>query len=234
MLLSQMWVSWPARNDVNGIDGLLAMAHGARGVGGVTLWNPATKTVTHSLTGAGGWLRGISWSPDGQWLAIGGEDGIVRIQEVETAEVAVTLGTDSKPVWSVAWSPDGRRLAAGNTGSEGPPRLGGTITVWETPVRVLAGERAIARARSFEITLIDRRVATPAASKPAHVATVFTADGAYDRRHPPARDQINHATRLTGEPSHPRSTLRGPPIASSSERQRALNPGWRNSDVRPR
>jgi WD40 repeat protein len=125
-LLSQMYVSWPARNDVNGITwsrlgGLLAMAHGARGVGGVTLWNPATKTVAHSLTGAGGWLRGISWSPDGQWLAIGGEDGNVRIQEVETAEVVVTLGTDSKPVWSVAWSPDGRRLAAGNTYRRGQP-----------------------------------------------------------------------------------------------------------------
>jgi WD40 repeat protein len=183
-LVGRMYVSWPARNDVNGVTwsppgGLVAMAHGARGVGGVTLWNPATGTVAHTLTSAGGWLRGISWSPDGQWLAVGGEDGTVRVQDVTTSEIAATLPTDSKPVWSVAWSPDGRRLAAGNTGTAGPPRVGGTITVWEEPVRVLQADSATARARAVETELLARRVTTPAASRPTSIATVFTEGGAY-------------------------------------------------------
>lgn len=74
-MMAKMYVSWPARNDVNGITWsphgqLVAMAHGARGTGGLTLWNPNAGTATLSLSNAGGWLRGISWSPDGQWLAV--------------------------------------------------------------------------------------------------------------------------------------------------------------------
>jgi hypothetical protein len=181
---AKMYVSWPSRNDVNGVTWspqgrVIAMAHGARGSGGVMLWNPVTGTVAQTLTNAGGWLRGISWSPDGRWLAVGGEDGNVRIQNLETSELAATLQTDSKPVWSVAWSPDGQRLAAGNTGTAGPPIVGGTVAVWEEPVPVLLGQRASARARALETMLLERRVVTPAASRPSAVASVFKEGGAY-------------------------------------------------------
>ena len=49
-MVGKMYVSWPARNDVNGITWspqgrVVAMAHGARGAGAVMLWNPATGTV---------------------------------------------------------------------------------------------------------------------------------------------------------------------------------------------
>jgi dipeptidyl aminopeptidase/acylaminoacyl peptidase len=183
-MLAKMYVSWPSRNDVNGVTWsplgqLVAMAHGARGSGGLTLWNPSAGTSTLTFTNAGGWLRGISWSPDGQWLAVGGEDGNVRILNIETSAVAVTLPTDSKPIWSVAWSPDGRRLAAGNTGATGPPRAGGTITVWEGPVPVLFGQRAGARRRGLEALLLERRVVTPVASKPKSPAAVFKEGGVY-------------------------------------------------------
>lgn len=192
-MVAKMYVSWPARNDVNGITWsphgrLVAMAHGARGMGGAMLWNPATGTVAATLTNVGGWLRGIGWSPDGQWLAVGGEDGIVRIQNVETSEIKATLPTDSKPIWSVAWSPDGRRLAAGNTGAAGPPRIGGTITVWEEPVPVFLADRAGDRARALETMLLETRVVTPTVSRPAPVGTVFKqgyAHGTVMRLEPP-------------------------------------------------
>ena len=182
-LVARMFVSWPDWNDVNGITWspfgrLVAMAHGARGVGGVTLWSPVAGYVAQTLTSAGGWLRGITWSPDGQWLAAAGEDGSVRILRLDTWEVVATLTTDSRPIWSVAWSPDGRRLAAGNTGAAGPPRVGGTVTVWEEPVPVQPADRAEARGRELETMLLDRRLDTGAASRPTPVATVFTEAGA--------------------------------------------------------
>jgi S-adenosylmethionine hydrolase len=43
---------------------------------------------------------------------------------------------------------------------------------------VLLGERASARARVLETMLIERRVVTPAASRPAPAATVFKEGGA--------------------------------------------------------
>jgi WD40 repeat protein len=183
-MIAKMYVSWPARNDVNGVTWspngqLVAIAHGARGSGGLTLWNPKAGTATTTLENAGGWLRGIGWSPDGQWLAVGGEDGNVRILNVETWAVVVTLPTDSKPIWSVAWSPDGRRLAAGNTGATGPPMVGGTVTVWEGPVPVLLGQRARARTRALEARLLERRVVTPVASRPKSPAAVRKDGGVY-------------------------------------------------------
>lgn len=183
-MVAKVYVSWPDRNDVNGVTWsptgrVVAIAHGARGIGGVTYWNPGEGTIARALTSAGGWLRGISWSADGQWLAVGGEDGSVRIVNVETSDVAATLATDSKPIWSVAWSPDGRRLAAGNTGTAGPPRVGGTITVWEEPVRAAPAARTNARAREIEAMLIERRVVTSAAARPDPAATVFKDGRAY-------------------------------------------------------
>ena len=181
-LVARMLASRPGRNDVNGVTwsphgSILASAHGARGHGGVRLWNPAAGRLVQTLTGGGGWLRGISWSPDGQWDAAAGEDGHVRIWNVETGEVVATLPTDSQPVWSVAWSPDGRWLAAGNTGTR---IAGGTISVWEAPLPVLLAEAASTRARAVETTLLERGGdAAPTASKAVSIATVFKDDGAY-------------------------------------------------------
>jgi hypothetical protein len=182
-LMAKMYVSWPARNDVNGVTWLprgqlIALAHGARGSGGLTLWNPKPGTAAQIPTNVG-WLRGVSWSPDGQWLAAGGEDGRVHVLNVETLAVAVTLPTDSKPIWSMAWSPDGERLAAGNAGTAGPPTVGGTITVWERPVPVLSGRRARARSRGLEALLLERRVVTPVASKPKSPTAAFKEGSVY-------------------------------------------------------
>jgi hypothetical protein len=73
-LATRMNASGQERNDVNGVAWLphgrvLATAHGAQGQGEVRLWNPVNTTLLHVLTSPAGWLRGIAWSPDGQWLA---------------------------------------------------------------------------------------------------------------------------------------------------------------------
>jgi len=156
---------------------VLASAHGAKGHGAIRLWNPASGRLVQTLTSPGGWLRGLSWSPDGLWLAAGGEDGQVRIWNVETQELAATLATDSQPVWSLAWSPDGRLLAAGNTGSQ---VAGGTVSVWDAPVRASLAEEAGNRTSAVEMTLLKRAGdVAPMASRAVAAATVVKDGGAY-------------------------------------------------------
>jgi dipeptidyl aminopeptidase/acylaminoacyl peptidase len=184
-LLIILRVSDLARNDVNGLTWsphgrLLASAQGARGAGDIRLWDPDGGKVVQTLTGGGGgWLRAVGWSPDGQWIAAGGEEGDVRIWNVETGEVAATRRIGPQPVWSVAWSPDGRLLAAG-TGAFDSRSVPGTLTVWAAPVTVLPAGRASAHAQVVEAALIERgkNVAKPT-PRPALPATVFKDAAAY-------------------------------------------------------
>ena len=181
-LVGKLAASDPPRNDVNGVTWsphgrILASAHGAKGHGAIRLWNPASGRLVQTLTSSGGWLRGLSWSPDGLWLAAGGEDGQVRIWNVEAGELAATLPTDSRPVWSLAWSPDGRLLAAGNTGSQ---VAGGTVCVWDAPVRGSQAEEAGNRASAVEMTLLKQAGdVAPMASRAVAAATVVKDGGAY-------------------------------------------------------
>src|SRR5690606_20146669 len=61
-------------------------------------------------------------SPDGQWLARGGNDGVTRILSRETGELAVSFHGHLRAVTSVAFSQDGALLATGS--------LYGTTRLW--------------------------------------------------------------------------------------------------------
>jgi WD40 repeat protein len=52
----------------------------------------------------------VAWSPDGRYLATGGDDNIVRIFEATSGKESVRLALDG-PVYAVAFSPDGRHVA---------------------------------------------------------------------------------------------------------------------------
>jgi dipeptidyl aminopeptidase/acylaminoacyl peptidase len=84
---------------------------------------PATDRVPAPVTPAAEWfvelLRGhtrhvntVAWSPDGRWLASGGNDLTVRIWDPTDGATVRTLSHDDD-VTAVAWSPDGGRLAVG-------------------------------------------------------------------------------------------------------------------------
>lgn len=57
-------------------------------------------------------VRTVSFSPDGKWLASGGEDGTVRLREPEFGAVQKALVAHGGVVHSLAWSPDSRYLAS--------------------------------------------------------------------------------------------------------------------------
>jgi WD40 repeat protein len=68
-------------------------------------------------------VRTVAFSPDGRTLAWAGEDGRIVLWDVGTGQVARTLDSDGKPVYSFAFSPDGRTLASGGDDK--------TIQLWD-------------------------------------------------------------------------------------------------------
>ncbi|MEA2460815.1 MAG: hypothetical protein QOH90_992, partial [Actinomycetota bacterium] len=71
--------------------------------------------------GLGGHGWALSWSPDGRYVATGGEQG-VRVWDARTGKLRHTLFAHGGPIGGVAWSPDSSRLVTG--GSDG------TVKIW--------------------------------------------------------------------------------------------------------
>ena len=75
----------------------------------VKLWNPSTGKLIRTFTGQA-WA--VTFSPDGQVLATGSQDGTLKLWNVSSGKLIRTL-KHSEPVIDVVFSPDGQILASG-------------------------------------------------------------------------------------------------------------------------
>ena len=80
--------------------------------GSVRVWDAATGTLRHTLTGHGESAQAVAFSPDGSTLATAGEDGRVRLWDAATGKSLRDLDAHRGRVWGVCFSPDGRELAS--------------------------------------------------------------------------------------------------------------------------
>jgi glucose repression regulatory protein TUP1 len=94
----------------------------------ISVWEVHTGLEVVTTTGSNQ-LYDIAWSPDGQFIAAGGIEGVLVFSASDGTQVAALSLPDSvefsyPSVFSVAWSGDGTVLAVGE--------LGGIITLWNT------------------------------------------------------------------------------------------------------
>jgi len=97
----------------------------------VRLWDGATATCRHMLTGHTSAVHSLAFSPDGAWLATGSSDATIRLWDVATATCRHVLRGHRAAVFSVAWCPiadlplagDGPWLASGSADT--------TVRLWD-------------------------------------------------------------------------------------------------------
>jgi WD40 repeat protein len=98
----------------------------------IKLWDAATGRELLTLTGHTGWVMGLAFSPDGQWLASTSLDGTVKIWSLMPGNETVTVDVPVAGFGTrVAYAPNGQMFATnGGDGSAtlwnaktGEPRL---------------------------------------------------------------------------------------------------------------
>jgi WD40 repeat protein len=81
-------------------------------------WKPSWRL-------SGGTVGPVVFSPDGKWLASGGDDNLVTVRDAADGVVRATLRGHLGGILSLAFSPDGRTLASS--------AADGTLRLWHLP-----------------------------------------------------------------------------------------------------
>lgn len=106
----------------------------------VRLWDVATATCSHTLTGHTSAVHSVAFSPDGAWLATGSSDATIRLWDVATATCRHVLRGHGAAVFSVAWCPMADLPLAG----EGPWLASGsadtTVRLWDAATGTCCSE----------------------------------------------------------------------------------------------
>ena len=91
----------------------LAVAGGAPSeFGEVQVWDLAERKLVRSIKASTDCFFGVSWSPDGQRLAVGCADKLVRAFDAATGRETMRCDNHLDWVFATAWSRDGTRLVS--------------------------------------------------------------------------------------------------------------------------
>lgn len=80
---------------------------------------PDVPQIVRVLPGPATHVREVKLSPDGKLLAVGSDDNLVRVYEVNTGRLAYELSGHSKAVVALAFAPDGQRLLSASLDQSG-------------------------------------------------------------------------------------------------------------------
>jgi WD40 repeat protein/transcriptional regulator with XRE-family HTH domain len=86
------------------------------------LWNVRTGALIHSYHSAAKRIRSVAISPNGQWLAAGGQDNAIHLWNLETGKTLTTFLGHIEQVLSIKFSPDNCSLISGSADE--------TIKIW--------------------------------------------------------------------------------------------------------
>jgi WD40 repeat protein len=85
------------------------------------------------ISGHTGWVRSVSFSPDGTRIVSGSSDSTVRVWDAATGlPLGKPFRGHTESVWSVSFSPDGSRIVSGSWDS--------TVRVWDAATGLPLGE----------------------------------------------------------------------------------------------
>ena len=80
------------------------------------VWNAEARTEAIASRTARDSVNSVAYSPDGQWIVTGSEDGTIRVWNAQSGarRTGVRRRHPDHPVTSVAYSIDGRQIASGS------------------------------------------------------------------------------------------------------------------------
>lgn len=80
-----------------------------------------TSTLIREFEKQDGPLVSVAFSPNGEWIAVGGSSDEVRVYKTETGERVASFKGHQGGIYTLAFAPDGRHLAA--SGFDGVVRI---------------------------------------------------------------------------------------------------------------